>query len=144
MSVTTEDSIAISTENGHSRCFFCGTLNPKSLNLSFHAAGDGVVKTRFRARPELQGYDDLLHGGVIAALLDATMTHCLFHQGVQAVTADLHVRFVQPVSCGVFLEIRAWVLSSCPPLHRLRGEIVVDESVMAWAEAKFMQRRGLQ
>jgi uncharacterized protein (TIGR00369 family) len=144
MSLTTEGPVTISTRNGHSRCLLCGNLNPRSLNLSFQAAGDGVVKTRFKAHAELQGYDDRLHGGVIAGLLDAAMTHCLFHHGVQAVTGDLHVRFVQSVSCDVSLEIRAWVLSSYPPLYRLRAEIVVEERVMAWAEAKFMQRRVLK
>lgn len=140
----TEDPVAISTRNGHSRCLFCGNLNPRSLNLSFHPEGDGIVKARFNAHTELQGYDDILHGGVIAALLDAAMTHCLFHQGVRAVTGDLHVRFVQPISCIDCLEIRARVLFSHSPLYRLKAEIVVDEQIMAWAEAKFMKRRIVQ
>ena len=93
--MTTEDPATISARNGHSRCLLCGNLNPRSLNLSFQAAEDGGVRTRFKADTELQGYDDILHGGVIASLLDAAMTHCLFHHGVQAVTGDLHVRFVQ-------------------------------------------------
>jgi len=136
--------MTISAQNGHSQCLICGDLNPRSLNLSFHAGGDGVVKTLFKVEAELQGYDGFLHGGVIAALLDSAMTHCLFHQGVKAVTGDLHVRFVQPVACKAFLEIQAWVLSSYPPLYRLRAEITVDKHVMAWADAKFMQRRVLQ
>jgi uncharacterized protein (TIGR00369 family) len=144
MSVTTEDPETISARNGHSRCLLCGNLNPRSLNLSFQATGDGGVRTRFKAPTELQGYDDILHGGVIASLLDAAMTHCLFHHGVQAVTGDIHVRFVQPVSCNVSLGIRAWVLSSHPPLYRLRAEVILGERVMAWAEAKFMPRRVLQ
>ena len=139
MSAITEDPVTISAHNGHSRCLLCGNLNPRSLNLSFQAAGDGVVRTRFEAHTDLQGYDDILHGGVIASLLDAAMTHCLFHRGVQAVTGDLHVRFVRPVPCNVSLEIRAWVLASRPPLYHLRAEIILDERVMAWAEAKFMQ-----
>ncbi len=143
MSVTTEDPSTISANNGHSRCLLCGNLNPRSLNLSFHATGDGTVRTRFKAQTELQGYDDILHGGVIASLLDAAMTHCLFHHGVQAVTGDLHIRFVQPVLCNVSMEIRAWILSSSPPLYRLRAEIILDERIVAWAEAKFMQRRIL-
>ncbi len=136
--------MTISAQNGHSRCLVCGGMNPRSLNLSFLAGGDGVVKTQFKVEPELQGYDGLLHGGVIAALLDSAMTHCLFHQGVQAVTGDLHVRFVQPVVCKSTLEIQAWVLSSYPPLYRLKAEIMVDKHVMAWAEAKFMQRQAFQ
>jgi uncharacterized protein (TIGR00369 family) len=141
MSVTTEDPEIIGSRSGHGRCLLCGKLNPKSLNLSFHAADSGVVKTQFQAPSELQGYDGILHGGVIAALLDAAMTHCLFHRGVQAVTGDLHVRFVQPVACNVMLDIRAWVLLSHPPLYRLKAEIVVDGHVLAWGEAKFLQHR---
>gem|GEM_PF-201352 len=143
MFVTAEAPETISARNGHSRCVLCGNLNPRSLNLSFQAARDGSVRTRFKAHAELQGYDDLLHGGVIASLLDAAMTHCLFHHGVQAVTGDLHVRFVQPVSCNVSLEIRAWVLVSYPPLYRLKAEIILEKRVMAWAEGKFMQRQVL-
>ncbi len=138
--MTTEDPATISVHNGHSRCLFCGSLNPRSLNLSFHAAEDGGVRTRFKPPDELQGYDGILHGGVVASLLDAAMTHCLFHLGIQAVTADLHVRFVQPVPCNVSLEICARVLSSNPPLYRQRSEIILDEKVMAWAEGKFLRR----
>ena len=81
---------------------------------------------------------------MIAALLDAAMTHCLFHRGVQAVTGDLRVRFVQPVSCDAALDIRAWLLSFTPPLYRLKAEIIHDEHVVAWSEAKFMERGSLQ
>ena len=141
MPVTTEDPSTISANNGHTRCLLCGSLNPRSLNLSFQEAGDGVVMTRFEPHKELQGYDGIVHGGVIASLLDAAMTHCLFHRGIQAVTGDLHVRFVQPVDCNASLEIRAWVLSSALPLYRLRAELILDEHIAAWAEAKFVQRR---
>ena len=109
--------------------------------MSFQAAGDGAVRTQFKASAELQGYDNILHGGVIASLLDEAMTHCLFHQGVQAVTGDIHVRFVQPVFCNYAVEILARVLFFNPPLYRLRAEIIFKGRIMAWAEAKFLQRR---
>jgi acyl-coenzyme A thioesterase PaaI-like protein len=140
MSATIEESPNPSAQNGHARCFLCGNLNPRSFKLAFRKTGDGVVQAHFKAHAGLQGYDGILHGGVIAALLDAAMTHCLFHHGVPAVTGDLHVRFVQAVPCNAFLTIRAWVLSFKPPLYRLRAEIDVAGRVMAWAEAKFMQR----
>ncbi len=140
-SVTTEVPVTVSARKCHSRCLVCGNRNPRSLSLSFQAAEDGGVRTRFKARADLQGYDDILHGGIIAALLDGAMTHCLFFRGIQAVTGDLHVRFVEPITCDVDMDIRAWMLSSRPPLYRLRAEILVDERVMAWAEAKFMRRR---
>jgi acyl-coenzyme A thioesterase PaaI-like protein len=112
------------------------------LNLTFHPVGDRAVATRFRANDGLQGYDNIVHGGVVAALLDAAMTHCLFHRGVRAVTGDLRVRFVTSILCDRTLDIKAWLLVSRPPLYRVRSEIAVDGQVAAWAEAKFMERRA--
>lgn len=88
----------------------------------------------------LQGYDGIMHGGVVAALLDAAMTHCLFHRGIQGLTGDLHVRFVHSISCDAQLEIRAWMEANRKSLYRLKAEIVCDGTVMAWAEATFMRR----
>lgn len=88
----------------------------------------------------MQGYQGMLHGGVIAALLDSAMTHCLFHNGVRGVTGDLHVRFVEPVPCDSTLVIQARIASRNPPLFYLRAEMRRDCQVMAWAEAKFIER----
>ena len=137
--MTTNDALTLSANNGHSRCLFCGHLNSRSLNLSFRPDGDGVVRTQWKADSELQGYDDILHGGVIAGLLDAAMTHCLFHQGVQAVTGDLQVRFLHPVPCEALLELRAWLVVARPPLYRVAAELVCGQDTMARAEAKFMR-----
>jgi acyl-coenzyme A thioesterase PaaI-like protein len=110
------------------------------MKLKFQAGDDGHVKAKLKGNFRLQGYEGILHGGVIAALLDAAMTHCLFHHGVQGVTGDLRVRFVQPVPCYATLDLTAWVLSTTPPLYRLRAEIMCETRVAAWAEAKFMQQ----
>lgn len=141
MSVTTEHCAAARPDKSHAQCLLCGNENPWSLNLLFQAEADGVVTTRFKAHAGLQGYEGILHGGVIAALLDTAMTHCLLHHGVQAVTGDLRVRFIRPVSCTETLEIRSWVLASCPPLYHLKSEIIVAGLTMAWAKARFMQRQ---
>ncbi|RPI79320.1 MAG: PaaI family thioesterase [Desulfobacteraceae bacterium] len=135
-----KDATNLIARNGHSHCLLCGNLHPKSLNLSFQAEENGGVKARFTAKDDLQGYEGILHGGVIAALLDEAMTHCLFHRGIRAYTGDLRVRFVQPVACNASLKIKARILSSRPPFYLLKGEITVDKNIVAWSEAKFMQR----
>jgi len=98
------------------------------------------VVARLRADGRLQGYAGLLHGGVVAALLDAAMTHCLFHRGVTALTGELRVRYLQPVPCEADLTIRARVTRERPPLYRLRAELSRDDAVVAWAEASFLRR----
>ncbi len=121
----------------HSHCLMCGEENPLSLRLRFEPDDNGAVNTIFKGHEGLQGYRGVLHGGVISSLLDAAMANCLFHQGVEALTGDLHVRFLKPVPCTVSVDIRAWVVTSLPPLYQLRAELVYQETVMAWAEAGF-------
>ena len=140
MSATIEDAGAVSTRNGHSCCLICGSMNPRSLNLSFQVKESGGVQTEFLPSPELQGYNGVLHGGVIASLLDAAMTHCLFHNDIKAVTGDLHVRYVYPIPCEVPLHIHANITTAYPPLYCLESEILSDQVVMARAKAKFMRQ----
>ena len=127
---------------GHSHCILCGQDNPGSWQLSFHPGEGTSVHGSFIPSTHLQGYDGLLHGGVICSFLDAAMTHCLFHRDVRAVTADLHVRFVEAISAGRPVRVRAWIVSVQPPLYRLKAEILQEDRVMAWGEAKFLARRG--
>lgn len=139
MSLISEDAAISGPGNGHVNCLVCGARNPWSLRLGFRVGEPGTVRARFQAHPGLQGYEGILHGGVISGLLDAAMTHCLFHHGVRAVTADLHVRFLRPVPCEALLYVKAWLVSLRPPLYRVAAEIVHEQEVMATAEAKFMQ-----
>jgi uncharacterized protein (TIGR00369 family) len=124
----------------HSNCLLCGQHNPWSLGVKFRAADNGCVRGEFHAHPRLQGYDGVLHGGVITALLDAAMTHSLFHKGIEAVTGDLRVRFLHPIPCDCILDLKACVLSEKSKLYVVKAEIVFKEKIMAKAEAKFMLR----
>lgn len=124
----------------HSECLLCGKNNPLSLGLRFRSDGKGAVWTEVQLSTRLQGYSGILHGGVISSLLDAAMTHSLFHAGIEAVTGDLRVRFVHPVPCGGIVAVRSWILTSYPPLYSVRAELLVQGQVVAWGEGKFARR----
>jgi uncharacterized protein (TIGR00369 family) len=108
--------------------------------LHFEDGAEGAVCATVRPGRTLQGYTGILHGGIVAALLDATMTHCLFRRGIQAMTADLHVRFVQPIRCGTRVDLRGWITAESPRLFAVKAELTRGKRVMAWAEAKFLRR----
>ncbi len=72
--------------------------NPDGLKLTFRVQGDGSVVALFPCREVFQSYPETLRGGITSALLDAAMTNALFSIGVAAVTAELVVRFLAPVS----------------------------------------------
>jgi uncharacterized protein (TIGR00369 family) len=138
--VTTERPAVARARDGHAYCLMCGHRNPRSLGLHFSAGEGTMVHARFRPDRSLQGYRGMLHGGMIAALLDAAMTHCLFRRGIQTVTADLHVRFLHPIRFGSMIDVRGWVVSESRRLYRAKSEIVLGRQVMAWGEATFMPR----
>jgi len=135
--------MSIPQKYGHGNCILCGDSNPQSLKLAFTLLDDGSVQTVLHGHPRLQGYDTLLHGGVIASLLDSAMTHCLFHQGVEAVTADLHVRYAHPVPCDAELTITARTVSVRGPIYKMRSELLIDGEIKVWAEAKFVRRTAV-
>ncbi len=122
----------------HAHCLLCGNHNPLSLRLHFSEDKDGVY-SKFKGRRFLQGYDGILHGGVTAALLDSAMTHCLFHHGIQAVTAEIHIRYLKPIPCEAELELRASLRKVHPPLFTVHAEITLGDDLVAEADAKFME-----
>ena len=134
----------------HAHCMVCGSSenNPDSLELVFSQHPDGSVSAPFVVRPKHQGYTGLLHGGMTSTLLDAAMTHCLFMQGVKALTAELTVRFMAPIRLGQTLtvcarllgqrrgiyQLEAWLMSG---LH-IAGQQMAAEQRLARASAKFI------
>lgn len=123
----------------HSRCIMCGENNLFSLRLKFKPAPDGAVSTTFTGNSRLQGYDGIMHGGVISALLDSAMTNCLFQKGIEAVTAELRVRFVLPVPYNAKLALKAWIVEETRILYKLKSELVMDGTVMAKSDALFVK-----
>lgn len=122
----------------HEHCVVCGPHDPLALKLAFRPDPAGGVSTPVAAHAGLQGYTGFVHGGVISALLDAAMTHCLFHAGVRAMTAELLVRFPQPVPCTAELRLRGWIVAAKPPLYRLKAELRRDGRLVAWADRRYL------
>ena len=81
--------------DAYRRCFGCGSENPIGLRLRFEAVDGGVV-ARFRPRPEYQGWDGMLHGGILLTMLDETLAYAALFAAGPAVTAELRARLRKP------------------------------------------------
>jgi len=55
--------------NSH-MCFICGLQNPVGLKLRVREVEPGRVESTFTAPEHFQGYPGILHGGIIAAIID--------------------------------------------------------------------------
>jgi uncharacterized protein (TIGR00369 family) len=134
------DTLERLRQQTHPLCVVCSPANPLGLKVEYTLNPDGSVEGSFTGGPAFQGYDGMLHGGVIAALLDGAMTNCIFAHGCVAVTAELKVRYRKAVAVGEKVTIRAWVVQSNARLHQLRAELMQTNSVKAAATAKFMEK----
>ena len=127
----------------HANCVVCSRTNNRSLCLKFAASDAGGVQARFGCDKAFEGYAGMVHGGVIASLLDGAMTNCMFARGIPAVTAELNVRFRHPVVTSHTATVRAWIERSSPPLHVLKAEILQDTQLKATAFGKFLEQPHL-
>ncbi len=123
----------------HPFCLVCSGSNPYGLALKFDVNDDGSVTASFTGNPAVEGFRGLLHGGMIASLLDGAMTNCLFAHGLVAATAELKVRYRKPVAIGCEIRVRAWMEKSYPPLHLMRAELNQECCVKATAAGKFIE-----
>jgi acyl-coenzyme A thioesterase PaaI-like protein len=81
-------------------CFVCGESNAIGFRLRFETDGR-IVQTRFCPRPEHSGFKNVMHGGLIATVLDEVMVWgCAVATRQFAYCAEMTVRFLSPVHPG--------------------------------------------
>jgi acyl-coenzyme A thioesterase PaaI-like protein len=121
-------------------CFGCGDDNPIGLHLRFTPEGDGVTAS-FIPRPEHQGFHDMVHGGIISAVLDEAMAWATAHVGVWAMTGEMRVRFRQPLRIGEPTSVVARVSGTRGRLVTAAAELQLnsDGSSIATSSATFAE-----
>ncbi len=112
-------------------CFICGPENPIGLKLKFAQQGAGVRAEFTPARWHV-GFEGVVHGGILAALLDDAMANIWFVRGEEALTAKLEVRFRRAVQPGERLVVTAQPTGKRGALVTARAEVCgADGSVVA-------------
>lgn len=92
-------------------CFGCAPCNEYGVKMEFYEAGDKVV-SRWRPRPQYQGWIDTLHGGIQAVLLDEICAWAVMRQGQRAgVTSKMETQYKRSISTNdEYIDIEARVV----------------------------------
>lgn len=91
-------------------CFACGDRNPHGLHLRFARAGEAAVVATFVPREVDQGFPGVLHGGILAALVDEAMAWSMWAADrALGVTAKMEMRYRRPVPPDGPLTVRGHV-----------------------------------
>jgi acyl-coenzyme A thioesterase PaaI-like protein len=126
----------------HRGCLICRESSPAGLHVSFLVSAGGAVEGVVTCSDDKEGYAGHVHGGVLATLLDAAMTNCLFSHAVEAVTGELTVRLLLPVRTGVPIMARAWLDRNRSPLFYTASKLYQGGNTVAKAIGKFVQKRS--
>ena len=119
-------------------CFVCGELNARGLRTTIYAT-TGLAWTELTLGPDLVGWSDKAHGGILATLLDELMGWALFEHDCWGVTAELTVRYLQPVDVSHRIRVEGEVSETTRRLFRTRGRILDEDGrLMATAEGRYV------
>lgn len=121
-------------------CFLCGLQNPVGLRMKLYNDLDRqrVVST-VTIPDQYQSYPGVVHGGIVATMLDEVSGRALLLSGSDdelMVTVKLEVKYRAPTPTNTPLKVIGRVVSAAGNRAKVAGEIVLpDGTVSATAEA---------
>ena len=90
-------------------CFICGLENPIGLHLHIYETEPGTVESTYLAPDHFQGYPGVLHGGIVAAIVDEIAGRSLMGSDPMnprfMFTAKMEVKYRKNVPVGKELKI---------------------------------------
>ena len=122
-------------------CLVCGRQNPIGLHLHLHVdESTGAVETHFTPAAEHIGFEGIIHGGILATVLDEAMVWAATWRGRRfCVCGEMTIRFRKPAEVGKPLIVRASIKSARGRMIQTNGQ-VTDQAgdVIATAEGKYL------
>jgi len=139
--------------NSH-QCFVCGVDNDFGLQMKFFDTGPGEVTAEYEVPDRYQGYPGVVHGGIVAAMLDEVAGRA--HMGGDPprfmYTARLNIRYRKHVPSGKHLRIvgragksRGRTAAATSVIYGPDGELLAEaEALLVDVSSDFLQSVELE
>jgi len=127
-------------------CFACGKDNPDGLDLDWAISGK-TCHTIFTPKRKFQGWKGIVHGGIVASLLDEAMTRLAWITCGGAMTAEMSVRFLKPASIHEKIYVFGEVVSESRKLVLMRAALHKNSKngeVLARSEEKAVKIKPIK
>jgi len=122
-------------------CFGCGKENPKGLQLQLRFDDD--TKTaygEYMADELYEGAPNIIHSGIVAAILDETMVTVNKYLEMICMTSEITIRYLQPAFIKENLYIRGWFVKKSKKVVESRAEIENEMGkIVARAKGKYIE-----
>ncbi len=114
-------------------CFVCGRNNPVGLYMRFDHNGTDEVCSEYTVPSQYQGYPGIVHGGVLAAMLDEVVARVSFigdpHHFMMSV--KLQVLYRQPVPVETPLRVIGRIVRLRGRLGKAEGQVILEDGTVA-------------
>jgi HAD superfamily hydrolase (TIGR01509 family) len=111
-------------------CFACSQDNPIGLKLKPVQDGERVT-AEFTAGKFHQGWDNVIHGGILYTLLDEVTAYAMLCHGIElGVTAKSEIRFRQLAPINEPIKASAWVTKFTKRLVEAKGVLTLKDNTV--------------
>ena len=119
-------------------CFGCSPSNPSGMQLRFRREGTRV-RSRSRIPDRFHGAPGVVHGGIVATMLDeVSCAVAVFVADRFVVTGELVVRYERPVPVETPLELEAEIVGQAHPRYaEIAASIRDGDTILARSTGKF-------
>src|SRR5216683_3615497 len=134
-----DDPEKLNDRTTYQRCFACGSRNEHGLKLVFRREGDRIYAD-FTLSVRYQGFPGVLHGGIIAPLLDETMGRTGALRREWLMTGKLDIRYRQPAPLDQRLRVWGEIARERDGAIDAIGAVeLMDGTVLAEARGMFVR-----
>jgi acyl-coenzyme A thioesterase PaaI-like protein len=122
------------------KCYVCGKKNPAGLAVDFTINKETrAIKAQFTPSDLHQGYEGIVHGGIISSLLDEAMAKLAYGLGIPAVTAEIVVKFKAPAKPHEELVVIGKLTRESGKLIQAEASVLRGPVVIAEAKGKLLR-----
>jgi acyl-coenzyme A thioesterase PaaI-like protein len=103
----------------------------------------GALHGAFTATESQQGYNGRMHGGMVAALIDASMAQCLMGHGISGYTVNLSVKYRQPVTLHQTTQIITRITGTAigGSVYEMKCDLFQGRNRVAGATGRFFREK---
>ena len=124
-------------------CFVCGQDNPLGFKTSIEVDRDTLSAQLTLAVPaEFQGWEGMVHGGIISTLLDEVSAYAGMTVADTVVTGELTTRFCKPVPVEQEVTVSAQVINQVRRTVLVEAKLTKQGELLASSEAKMVVVRS--
>jgi acyl-coenzyme A thioesterase PaaI-like protein len=136
-------------------CFVCGLENPFGLQLKFFNSASGEVTVDYTVPEHYQGYPGVVHGGIVAAMLDEATGRVFMGDPANPrflYTARLDIRYRKNIPVGQPLRLvgragknKGRMATATGAIYNINGELLAEaEALLVDVPSEVINRVDLE